>query len=193
MLGPVSLADCVVFVVFLAAHLVLDAGVLATAATAARALPFVLVALPLQLARTHLVARDAPLASAPSPARTPSSSSPPPPPPPPPPTPKVSLFQDAVLRCTKWAFVHVPPRVGRVFFSPRVVRPFLWFRLLRHGRRSLPAHVSEVDVEAEPSEKEDGASLSFKGLWIRTDPDAAPDVVVYYIHGRLATASSTTL
>jgi len=144
-LGTVSLLDCLVFVLFLTPQLVLQAGLFPTAETVLRALPFLLVTLPTDLARTRTRPR--------------------------------SWFQDVVLRCVRWAFVNMPPRVGRVFFTRRVVVPFLRFRLLRHGHwRGFHADVREL-MQGDGLDR-------FTGVWIRKDPNKDPDIVVYYIHGK---------
>ena len=49
-----------------------------------------------------------------------------------------SPFEDVVVRCVRYAFAHIPPRIGRVFFAREVALPFLRFRLLRHGYRGWP-------------------------------------------------------
>ena len=56
---------------------------------------------------------------------------------------RASLFEDVVVRCVRYAFAHIPPRIGRVFFAREVALPFLWFRLLRHGYRGSPIHWRE--------------------------------------------------
>ena len=54
-----------------------------------------------------------------------------------------SPFEDFVVRCIRYAFAHIPPRIGRVFFSKEVALPFLWFRFLRHGHLGSPVHWEE--------------------------------------------------
>lgn len=56
---------------------------------------------------------------------------------------RASAFEDIVVRCMRYAFVNIPPRVGRVFLSREVSLPFLWFRLLRHGYPESPIHWRE--------------------------------------------------
>jgi hypothetical protein len=56
---------------------------------------------------------------------------------------KASLFEDVVVRCVRYAFANIPPRIGRVFFAREVALPFLWFRLLRHGYLGSPIHWRE--------------------------------------------------
>ena len=150
-LGPVSLIDCVVFVLLLAPQLLLQAGIGPTLVTALSALPFVAVTLPSELAAYYLWPR-----------RTGANDG----------GGRRPLFQLVVLCCTRWAFRCVPSSVGRVFFAKQVVMPFWRFRFLRHGHRSWPARVQDVVTD------------KFRGVWIQKDPDAVPDVVVYYIHGR---------
>lgn len=45
-----------------------------------------------------------------------------------------------MVRCVRYAFANIPPRIGRVFFAREVALPFLWFRLLRHGYLGSPIH-----------------------------------------------------
>jgi hypothetical protein len=54
-------------------------------------------------------------------------------------------FEDFVVRCVRWAFANVDPRVGRVFFSEEVADPFLRWRMKRHGITDPPFHVYKVD------------------------------------------------
>jgi hypothetical protein len=53
---------------------------------------------------------------------------------------RASLFEDGVVRCVRYAFANIPPRIGRVFFAKEVALPFLWFRLLRYGYLGSPIH-----------------------------------------------------
>lgn len=85
---------------------------------------------------------------------------------------RATIFQDIVIRCVRYAFAHMPAKIGRVFFSKQVAYPFFRFRLLRHGYRSSPVGVEEVYKNG------------VRGLWIAGDEAAEkPDVVVYYCHG----------
>jgi acetyl esterase/lipase len=155
-LGSVSLVDCAVFVLFLVPQLILQAGLLPTLTTTLKALPFVLFTLPTQLVQARWRTQHKNQVDDVKRLR-------------------LSFFQDVVLRCVKWAFKNVPFDVARVFFARQVAMPFLWFRILRHGYRSFPAHLREISM---------GEGVNrFKGVWIRKDPDEAPDIVVYYIHG----------
>jgi hypothetical protein len=54
-----------------------------------------------------------------------------------------SPFEDFVVRCVRYAFAKLPPKVGRVFFSKAVALPFLRFRMLRHGYLKCPVHWNE--------------------------------------------------
>ncbi len=49
-----------------------------------------------------------------------------------------------MVRCVRYAFAHIPPRIGRVFFAREVALPFLRFRLLRHGFLGWPVGWREV-------------------------------------------------
>ncbi|ORY69870.1 Alpha/Beta hydrolase protein [Pseudomassariella vexata] len=82
-----------------------------------------------------------------------------------------SPFEDFVIRCVRYAFAHIPPQVGRVFFLKAVALPFIRFRMLRHGYIRTPAHWHEFQDK------------HFKGIWIIKDPMKKPDVCVYYAHG----------
>lgn len=64
---------------------------------------------------------------------------------------RASGFEDFVVRCVRFAFAHIPPRVGRVFFSRPVALPFLRFRMLRHGYLRWPIHWKQAtDVGSHP-------------------------------------------
>lgn len=56
---------------------------------------------------------------------------------------RATPFEDFVIRCVRYAFANIPPKIGRVFFSKEVSLPFLWFRLLRHGYLGSPIHWRE--------------------------------------------------
>lgn len=80
-------------------------------------------------------------------------------------------FQDMVIRCVRYAFAHIPAAIGKVFFSKGVALPFLYFRMLRHGIFGSPIPWREIDRPG------------LKGIWIVSDENKKPDVVVYYCHG----------
>lgn len=64
---------------------------------------------------------------------------------------KATPFEDFVIRCVRYAFANIPPKVGRVFFSKPVALPFLRFRILRHGYLRSPVHWNEYnDVRNYP-------------------------------------------
>ncbi|KAI0194172.1 cation efflux family-domain-containing protein [Astrocystis sublimbata] len=84
---------------------------------------------------------------------------------------QASPFEDFVIRCVRFAFANIPPRVGRVFFSKQVALPFLRFRMLCHGYVRSPVHWREY------------ADKNFRGIWAIHDPTKQPDVCVYYAHG----------
>ncbi|KAI1105920.1 cation efflux family-domain-containing protein [Jackrogersella minutella] len=84
---------------------------------------------------------------------------------------KASPFEDFVIRCVRYAFAKIPPKVGSVFFSKPVALPFLRFRLLRCGYLRSPIHWHEHKDKR------------FKGIWIIKDPTKKPDVCVFYGHG----------
>jgi acetyl esterase/lipase len=85
-----------------------------------------------------------------------------------------TIFEDIVVRCVRYAFAHIPARIGRVFFSKWVTLPFFRFRMLRHGYLTSPIQYTEIDRNG------------VRGLWISGDHPAGlekPDLVVYYLHG----------
>ncbi|KAI0024816.1 cation efflux family-domain-containing protein [Xylariomycetidae sp. FL0641] len=84
---------------------------------------------------------------------------------------QASPFEDFVIRCVRYAFAHIPPKVGRVFFSKPVALPFLRFRMLRHGFVRPPVHWNEY------------IGKGFRGVWIIQDPMKKPDICIYYAHG----------
>ncbi|KAK4039918.1 monoterpene epsilon-lactone hydrolase, partial [Parachaetomium inaequale] len=149
-LGPVSYLDCIVFCVFLAPQLVWQVGFFETAWCALQALPFLLAKLPVAFIRNrYLLPREKRSAF----------------------LRRASLFEDVVVRCVRYAFANIPPRIGRVFFAREVALPFLWFRLLRHGYLGSPVHWRE-HRESE-----------FRGIWLAKDPGKKPDFALYYAHG----------
>jgi len=87
---------------------------------------------------------------------------------------QASLFEDFVIRCVRYAFANLTPRIGRVFFSRPVVLPFLRWRMLRHGYLRCPVHWREY------------YDRDFRGIWMVNDPLEEPDFVLYYVHGECA-------
>ncbi|KAI8634585.1 cation efflux family-domain-containing protein [Xylariaceae sp. FL1651] len=83
---------------------------------------------------------------------------------------QASPFEDFVIRCVRYAFANIPPKVGRVFFSKPVALPFLKFRMLRHGYSKSPVHWHEYQDKR------------FRGIWIIQNPMKKPDICVYYAH-----------
>ncbi|KAF9875510.1 arylacetamide deacetylase [Colletotrichum karsti] len=152
-LGPVSLLDCLVFVIFLVPQLLWNVGFFQTVLVALKTCPFLLVELPTGLVRERLLTRredQSPFVQ------------------------RASLFEDLVIRCVRYAFANLPTNIGRVFFSKYISLPFLRFRMLRHGYIRAPVSWSEY--------KHSGRH-GFRGIWINKDASKAPDVVVYYAHG----------
>ncbi|KAI1085767.1 alpha/beta-hydrolase [Whalleya microplaca] len=149
-LGPVSYLDCFVFCVFLAPQLLIHVGLLETVAVVLQCLPFLLFELPFQFVRERYLHK-----------RENQSQF----------LQKASAFEDVVIRCVRYAFAHIPPKVGRVFFSKPVALPFLKFRMLRHGYLRSPIHWNEF------------VDKRFKGIWIIKDPMKKPDVCIFYAHG----------
>ncbi|KAK9414142.1 putative Alpha/Beta hydrolase protein [Seiridium unicorne] len=149
-LGPISYLDCFIFCIFLAPQLLLRVGLFETLGVALQCLPFLLFQLPFEFLRERFLL-----------SRTEQS----------PFVQVASPFEDFVIRCVRYAFANIPPKVGRVFFSKPVALPFLRFRMLRHGILKKPVHWHEhVDKR-------------FKGIWIIKDPLKRPDVCIYYAHG----------
>ncbi|TVY45392.1 hypothetical protein LOCC1_G006350 [Lachnellula occidentalis] len=122
-LGQVSWLDCFVFLIFLAPQLILRVGLFPTLFCGLRALPFLLIKLPLSFIyeRFYLAHHQ----------QTPFVR-------------KASWFEDLVIRCVRYAFASIPSSIGRVFFSKPVALPFLRFRMLRHGYIRSPIHWHEV-------------------------------------------------
>ena len=58
---------------------------------------------------------------------------------------QATLFQDVVIRYVRYAFAHLPARIGRVFFSKQVALPFLRFRMIRHGYFGTPLPWLEIE------------------------------------------------
>lgn len=173
-LGPVSLLDCLVFVIFLTPQLLLNVGFFPTAVVAIKALPFLLFELPSSLFRERfLLSPD---------ERSPFVQ-------------RASFFEDLVVRCVRYAFANLPTNIGRVFFSKYISLPFLRFRMLRHGYirspvswREYKQHVSLVcsiffTCEMRWLSSRWQGRHGFQGVWINKDATKPPDVVVYYAHG----------
>ncbi|KAK0718385.1 Alpha/Beta hydrolase protein [Lasiosphaeria miniovina] len=149
-LGPVSYLDCIVFCILLAPQLIWRVGLFETLACVLRALPFLIVELPTAFIRDRYLVRRK--------HRSPFVQ-------------RASPFEDFVIRCVRYAFTNIPPKVGRVFFSKQVARPFLRFRMLRHGYLRPPISWSEHEGD------------SFRGIWLIRNPEESPDFVLYYAHG----------
>ncbi|KAI1496715.1 hypothetical protein F5X99DRAFT_421888 [Biscogniauxia marginata] len=145
--GPVSYLDCIAFCIFLAPQLLIHVGLFETVFVVLRCLPFLLFELPHAFIHERFfVQRE---------KRSPFVR-------------QASPFEDFVVRCVRYAFANIPPKVGRVFFSKPVALPFLRFRMLRHGYLKSPVHWNEYrDV----------------GIWIIQEPMQKPDVCVFYAHG----------
>ncbi|KAE9367900.1 alpha/beta-hydrolase [Stipitochalara longipes BDJ] len=123
-LGQVSWLDCFVFLIFLAPQLVIHVGFFPTLFCGLRALPFLLLRLPLTFIYERLLlSRE---------HRSPFVQ-------------QASWFEDIVIRCVRYAFAYIPASIGRVFFSKWVALPFLKFRMLRHGYIRSPFHWHEVN------------------------------------------------
>ncbi|KAF8241890.1 alpha/beta-hydrolase [Wilcoxina mikolae CBS 423.85] len=153
LLKPVSFLDIAVFLLFLTFYLIRHSYLLKTTSCGFQALPFLFVSLPAQLIKERCLTstkHQLPF------------------------TRRTTLFQDAMVRCLRWAFTNLPSDVGRLFFLKGVSLPFLRFRMLRSGyflsRRDCPRWV-EVNQNG------------LKGLWIAYDTIARPDLLVYYVHG----------
>ncbi|KAL1875905.1 hypothetical protein VTK73DRAFT_9760 [Phialemonium thermophilum] len=149
-LGPVSYLDCVAFCLFLVPQLIWQAGLWETVVCVLRALPFLVFKLPVTFLYERWLIK--PERRAPFVQRS-------------------SAFEDIVVRCVRYAFANIPPRVGRVFFSRSVALPFLRFRLLRQGYLTLPAHYREI------------TATKLKGVWLVKAPEKRLDFVLYYVHG----------
>ncbi|KAH8671777.1 Alpha/Beta hydrolase protein [Tricladium varicosporioides] len=122
-LGQVSWLDCMVFLAFLAPQLIFRVGFFPTLFCGLRALPFLLVRLPLGFIHERFYRSQD--------QRTPFVQ-------------QASWFEDIVVRCVRYAFAYIPANIGRVFFSKPVSLPFLRFRMLRHGYLRSPIHWREV-------------------------------------------------
>ncbi|KAL1839937.1 hypothetical protein VTJ49DRAFT_981 [Mycothermus thermophilus] len=161
-LGPATFLDCLAFCIFLAPQLIRQVGWVDTILCALQALPFLLIHLPLSLIRERYPylapQRDGRNEEAKRRAFLQSPQ-------------RASVFADIVLQCVRYSFVHIPPRITRVFLSKEVALPYLEFRLLRNGYLGSPVPWGEVN--------ENG----LRGIWITHDPRTKPDIVIYYAHG----------
>ncbi|KAK4231576.1 Alpha/Beta hydrolase protein [Podospora fimiseda] len=122
LLGPVSYLDCIVFCLFLTPQLLWEVGLIETVHCVLRALPFLLLQLPIGFIHDRYF--------------TPSEKQPLF-------IKRSSPFEDFVIRCVRYAFGNFPAKIGRVFFSKQVAGPFLEFRLYRHGYLKCPIHWKE--------------------------------------------------
>ncbi|KAF4591626.1 neutral cholesterol ester hydrolase 1 [Ophiocordyceps camponoti-floridani] len=123
-LGPISLFDCLVFCLLLAPQLIWHVGLVRTSGVVLRALPFLLLQLPVDLFRHWLWL---PASRVPAFAR------------------EASPFEYLVTRCVRYAFKYIPPDVANTFFSKSVSLPFLRWRMLRHGIVKFPVHWHEYE------------------------------------------------
>ncbi|CAN8096506.1 unnamed protein product [Discula destructiva] len=149
-LGPVSSLDCIAFCIFLAPQLILDVGFFETVKVVLQALPFLVIQLPAGFIHERFFLR---------PEDRPAFVR------------QASAFEDIVVRCVRYAFANIPPRVGRVFFGKKVALPWMRWRMLRHGYIRSPVHWREYK------------NRHFKGVWATADPTAKADVILYYAHG----------
>ncbi|KAL9050467.1 MAG: hypothetical protein Q9162_006614 [Coniocarpon cinnabarinum] len=182
LLGPISLLDCLVFVLCLTPQLLLQIGILGTLKCIAEVLPFLLLGLPFQLFTTDFLT--------PRSHRAPYHRT-------------IPFFTALVIHCVRYAFAFLPAHIGAVFFSEPVALPFARWRMLRHGywpftsptltvpplARSLrlkhpQEHFEERAVPGAISH--DGGPSGgdgTKGLFVIRDPRRPPDIVIYYLHG----------
>ncbi|KAH8782935.1 Alpha/Beta hydrolase protein [Diaporthe sp. PMI_573] len=150
LLRPVSYLDCIVFCIFLAPQLILNVGWFETVITVLQVLPFLVFELPVTFLyeRYWLKKAERPVF-----------------------VQKASPFEDFVVRCVRYAFANIPPKVGRVFLGKKVALPWLRWRLLRHGHLRSPVFWKEYRDE------------HVRGVWAINDPAARPDIIIYYAHG----------
>ncbi|RFU72022.1 hypothetical protein TARUN_10241 [Trichoderma arundinaceum] len=154
-LGPVSLIDCLVFCIYLAPQLLRQAGFFPTAIVVLKAIPFLLLTLPIQFlwnryCRSYTSHKSSYLKGS-------------------------TIFEDIVIRCVRYAFASIPADVGRVFFSRDVALPFLRWRMKRHGFDDFPVYWKEETIGE--------GDAKVKGMWIKQSNEVEPDIVIYYAHG----------
>lgn len=146
MLGPVSYLDCIVFFVFLAPQLLIHVGPIETLGVVLQCLPFLGKCKCCRcrfglLQSVVLTGNESQVYKLPASfiyeryfaSRNQQS----------PFVQNAAPFEDFVVRCVRYAFANIPPKVGRVFFSRQVALPFLRFRMLRHGLVRSPIHWHE--------------------------------------------------
>ncbi len=168
-LGQISYLDCVVFLILLAPQLLFRVNIFELIVCVLQALPFfckmamstfifmtsrLMCVIVLQLPHTFISERYL----TPRKDRSPFVK-------------QASPFQDFVIRCVRYAFAHLPAKIGRVFFSKPVALPFMRFRMLRHGFAHSPITWRDVELS------------NVRGVWITPDQSQAPDIVIYYCHG----------
>ncbi|KAF2187288.1 alpha/beta-hydrolase [Zopfia rhizophila CBS 207.26] len=152
-LGQISYLDCVVFLVFLTPQLLLHVGFWRTAILLLRALPSLTVQV---ILLPYQFIRERYLI--PIEYRSPFVQ-------------RATVFQDIVIRCVRYAFASMPAFLGHVFFSKPVALPFLRFRMLRHGIFTRPLAWHEINRPG------------LHGIWITSNQQEQPDIIIYYCHG----------
>ncbi|KAF8466656.1 hypothetical protein BDZ91DRAFT_724745 [Kalaharituber pfeilii] len=150
LLGKVNFLDIAVFLVFVSWCLLRDVGFYVPAIEALSALPFLAFELPCQILYERYLSNPKHRLAW---------------------TLRASLFQDVVVRCVRYAFRNIDPKVGRVFLSKDVALPFLRFRIWRHPPSTTSISWDEVEES------------TFKGVWVYCNREIKPDMVLYYIHG----------
>ena len=164
-LGPVSYLDCIAFLVFLIPQLLLRVNFFTLILVAVKAIPVIgkrdlslgyallilhaVLQIPFQFVRERLFT--------PKPQRSAFVQ-------------RSAPFEDFVIRCVRYAFAKITPKVGKVFFSKEVALPFFKFRLWRHDLEECPVPWKEIE----------SSKAGVRGIWIGAEK---PDIVVYYCHG----------
>lgn len=143
-LGPITLLDCLVFLIFLAPQLLWSVGIFQVLSVGIRALPFLRGSIfcnSQQFAHSdlYIIVFELPVSFIVERYFThPSKQLPF--------TQGATAFEDFVIRCVRYAFRYFPARVGRVFFSKYVSLGFLRWRMLRHGHVRSPVHYREYSI-----------------------------------------------
>lgn len=172
-LGPISYLDCIVFCIFLAPQLLLELGLIETIQIVLQVLPFlgtlkidrpteknnvpnrfltnqqiqhwqskvnnkqtrltvlqIVIQLPKEfIHERYLLRKDEQPAF----------------------VQQATPFEDVVVRCVRYAFAHIPPKIGRVFFGKNVALPWMRWRMIRHGYIQSPIFWREYrNVSSQP-------------------------------------------
>lgn len=126
-LGPVSYLDCLIFCIFLTPQLILNVGLFETIKVTLQCLPFLGTTITPEPSVIRSETKNhSPVFQLPAgfiqerfllrPEAQPAFVR------------QASPFEDVVVRCVRYAFANISPKVGRVFFGKNVALPWMRWR-----------------------------------------------------------------